>query len=143
MRTISVNNINNQNFRGLWKEFNKLQRVHERGEDHCRINQYFPFSDESEASIKKAVDSQTYGMSYPMRNSKYSHSVSVTSIVKIMDRLPFTQAEYNAYKSFFGEMLPESLLKIEKFLFENKFLGYLNGGGIYTLKRMTTAIKHK
>ena len=131
----------NQSFKGLWSQIKIPSGADMYTTFWHYDNKYYPFSDEGQASIQSAVSERTYKVSCPGVNEYEIEEIH--SDVSVMKKLPFTEALFKKYKTFYGEVLTEELKNVEEALKSLHLYDYLNGGFWYNCKKLLHKFKHK
>jgi len=140
MKIDPINTTNQTAFHGLWEKTHERAAGSEGHYNNVRMeNCYHPFANESDSSVKAAIESRKYQVLVPTQN-EYEFN-DVVSKPELGKKLSFTEKEYNAYKGFYGKKLTESMEKIEKELIENGLSHHLNNKKIAAVKRFLHAIK--
>ena len=119
---ISPINTYSNTFKGLWNSSTNLISADEIETVLHKRNLYYPFKDETSASITRAIKYNTYKT---MFNDDRLITV-IHSGVKVENILPFNEAEYKQYKKLGKKNSPEFIEKIENALRSRNLERYFN-----------------
>ena len=133
MKISPISNCSNRTFNGLWQQRKTVVGGDAYTTEWRYENLYFPFSDEAGYFIDRAIDSRTYDVSCPAMND--FETDHIVSDVKVMEKLPFSEEEFRAYKRFYGKVMTDSVKKVEQTLKEFNLYDYINGGKMYEFKK--------
>ena len=138
MKILPITN-NSNSFKGLWTESSEVEYISARTSVHTYKNFYYPFADEDEDSIKKALEERKFSVSAPDAEG-FGAEVFISKADRA-DTLSFTEKEYKAYTTFYEKVMPDSIKKVEKELQDKKLWAYVNGGLIFNIKKWSYLFK--
>lgn len=141
MKTLPINNSTyHNNFKGLWDYGDRI--IIDAGPFVIKTQQldyYFPFLNEPLEEINAALY---------FRNFENSWGYAEDGQIEIHNNyaqqgktLPFNKEEYNAYKNFYGKVMPKAIKKVEDGLKVFGLNKYLNRGFVYNIKKFMHNIK--
>ena len=138
MKIVPINKT--AQFRGLWQEQKTVVDTDTNFIHSKSLNHYYPFKDETEQSIRAALESKKLKWLVPSVNN-FVYEV-IISESKLGEKLKFSEAEFKLYKSIDKSGLSDSLKNlIEKDLLSNNLDKYINNSRFKFLKNIVQKIK--